>query len=364
MTPPAGYIPNIIPGSSGSGQTPVNMMIFQYGTAVIGNYSNSQTTSTPAYGPGMLQYATYFPYGGLSPYQVALDYFSNTQQTQYRMGLMLGGGGPQSSSNPAYWTSGLITDISIALLDSATNAGALIYGGPAPTWSTNGFPTFNVLAFDIETGDAGLEQDFLNLFQQAQQLGFEIIVIINHSCSYGFTDALNLMQTLLPSPYVNYVSPELYTENIATMNEYVANTQLVWMDSTGNTPANETFVGLVQSNPNYNNGQMVIPSILLYNYLPNSQVPGLFYGAGTNNSNDPNWTTYDGSGSGCNCVYPQVGTPAYPNSTPPVESNLTNNYPENFTTSPDPGANSFMCSLFGETSIGGCIQWVNGTYQG
>jgi hypothetical protein len=274
--------------------------------------------------------------------------------------LMLGGGVPVDPTNPAYWTSTLIADISNALTMFKNNGveydvdGALQFGGDRPTWSVNGFPTFNVLAFDIETGDAGLEQDFLNLFKQAQGIGFEIILIINHSCSYGFTDALNLMQNLLPSQYVNFVSPELYTENIATMNEYVANSQLVWMDSTGNTPANETFVGLVQSNPNYQGGQMVLPSILLYNYLPDSQVDGLYYGAGTNSTNPPNWTSYDGSGSGCSCDNPQVGT----------TSNLTNNYPENFTTNADPGANSFMCSLFGASSIGGCIQWVNGTYQG
>ena len=326
-----------------------NMILFQYGTAAIG-YSNYIGTTTPSYGPGMLQYVSYASYGNDVYYNVGVSAVSS--ENNYLVGLMLGGGGPASTSNPAYWTSQAINAVAYALTLPAGAAGALTYAAaPQPVTSGYGM-TFNTLAFDIEVGDSGLAQDFISLFQQASELGFNIVVIINHTCSYGFSDATTLVPALLQCQYVNYISPELYTENIATMNEYVANSQIPWTDTTGvNT---NTFVNYVKSNPNYNNGLIMLPGILLYNSMPNSGCGGLFYSGGTNTGNEPNWTTYDGSGSGCNAVYPQDET----------TGNLTTNYPDNFTTNPDPGANSFLCQLFGVSEIAGAIQWVNGTYQG
>ena len=212
---------------------------------------------------------------------------------------------------------------------------------------------FNLLAFDIEVGASGLLADFLALFEAAQNMGFKIMVIVNHTCSYGISDAPLLISGLYQSEYVNFISHEMYTENIATMNEYVANTQLPWMGTNVYNNYGTVYSNIIL-NPNYNNGTILVPSVLLYNKMPNNNCGGCFYSGGTNTGYLPNWTTYDGNGSGCNCDTTQVAS----------DNNELTNYPDNFTTTDDPGANSFLTQVFGSTSIGGAIQWVNGTYQG
>ena len=88
--------------------------------------------------------------------------------------------------------------------------------------------------------------------------------------------------------------------------------------------------------------------------MTDNECGGCFYSGGTNTAYPPNWTTYDGNGSGCNCTSNQTGN----------NNNELINYPTNFTTTNDPGVNSFLNQVFGSNSIGGAIQWVNGTYQG
>jgi len=315
-------------------------MFLQYGTAVIGDNSNQ-------YGPGMLNYASYTNgSSNISNYQVALNYLLANTPASYIIGVMLGGGGSVDVSNPGYWTSTYISNIKSALL-STTASTKLQFGANY----VSGYPAYNAILFDIETGDAGLGNQFIDLFQTAKSLGFKIMFCINHSCPYGFTDAVSLMELILPSTYIDYVVPQLYTENIGTMNEYVSNDQLVWIDTSDTTTT--TFVKLLKSNPSYSS-QMLIPGLLLYNQMPNSGTGGLFYSGGTNTGNYPNCFCFDGSGSGCACQ--GTGTP--------TPDPAAKNYPDGFTTSLDPGANSFICSLFGASSIGGAIQWVNGNYQG
>jgi len=341
-----------------------NMILFQYGTADCG-YSNYFGTTEPNYGPGMLQYVSY-PSSGTSssttPYNIGVSWL--TTQTlstpilntglPYIVGLMFGGGGPASSSNVAYWTSSLIAGIQYSIQNSVAGSSGLVYSAsPQPVTSGYGM-TYNLLAFDIEVGDSGLLADFLQLFQIAQEAGFLVMVIVNHTCSYGISDATTLIPGLYQSQYVNFISNEMYTENIATMNEYVANSQIPWMGNNSSGESNESVQYYVQQNPNYNSGQIMVPGILLYNYMPDSNCGGLMYSGGTNTGDPPNWTSYDGSGSGCTCDIPQAAT----------TGNTEDNYPAGFTTANDPGVNSFFTQLFGCPSIGGAIQWVNGDYQG
>ena len=125
---------------------------------------------------------------------------------------------------------------------------------------------FNLLAFDIEVGASGLLADFLALFEAAQNMGFKIMVIVNHTCSYGISDAPLLISGLYQSEYVNFISHEMYTENIATMNEYVANTQLPWMGTNVYNNYGTVYSNIIL-NPNYNNGTILVPSVLLYNKI-------------------------------------------------------------------------------------------------
>lgn len=354
--------------------TGTNAVLFQYGTSDLG-YSNYYGTTEPSYGPGMLQYVSY-PYTGTTPYtksdnpntpyNIGVSYLTSLDLTSpilstnacYFVGLMLGGGGPDSSSNVAYWTSTAISAIQYSI-ENPSESGLLYSKNPQPV-STDGYGmTFNLLAFDIEVGASGLLPDFLSLFETASNAGFQIMVIINHSCSYGISDATTLLAGLFQSEYVNFISPEMYTENIGTMNEYVANTQIPWMGLNFYGDNNESFQYYVNNNPNFNSGEIMAPGVLLYNEMPNSDEPGLMFGAGTNTSDPPNWTSFDGAGSGCSYDNPQVDT----------SGNTIDNYPANFTTTADPGANSFFLQLFSTavnpaTNLGGAFQWVNGDYQG
>ena len=366
---------NVIPSGT-------NMVLFQYGTAQIG-YSNYFGTTAPEYGPGMLQYASYQYYGTtpytnteyttadpVAPYNIGVGYLlqQNLQNAIlntdicYMVGIMFGGGGPADSTNVAYWTSDAINNILYAI-QNPTNSGLLYNKSPKQIiqdsdgqYSGYGM-SFNLLGFDIEVGDSGLLDDFLNLFQAAQEAGFQVMVIVNHTCSYGITDAgTTLIPGLYQSEYVNFISPEMYTENIATMNEYVANSQIPWMDASHSSNTN-TVKYYVQQNPNYYNGEILVPGVLLYNSMPYSKCGGLMYSGGTNTGNLPNWTTYDGDGSGCYFINPQVAT----------DGNEIYNYPAGFTTTNDPGVNSFLYNVFdidGSYNIGGAVQWVNGDYQG
>jgi hypothetical protein len=349
---------NVIPSGT-------NMVLFQYGTAAIG-YSNYFGTTSPAYGPGMLQYVSY-PSSGTSasstPYNLGVSWLQSNASTNaildtglnYLVGIMFGGGGDAVNTNVAYWTSSTIAAIQDAIEAGSSSSSGLIYSATPTTVSSGYGMTFNLLAFDIEVGDPGLLEDFQSLFQAARDAGFLVMVIFNHTCSYGISDAgTTLLPGLFKCPYVNFISPEIYTENIGTMNEYVANTQIPWMgvNSLGNP--NASFESFVRINPNYKNGQILLPSILLYNSMPYSNCGGLYYSGGTNTGNPPNWTSYDGSGSGCTCDNPQVAS----------SGNQITNYPPGFTTNPDPGANTFLCNVFGCPSIGGAVQWVNGSYQG
>ena len=89
---------NVIPSGT-------NMMLFQYGTADVG-YSNYYGTDTPAYGPGMLQYASYPATLGdysTTPYNIGLNLLNSNNtstilSTGYTnlVGIMFGGGGMRS----------------------------------------------------------------------------------------------------------------------------------------------------------------------------------------------------------------------------------------------------------------------------
>jgi hypothetical protein len=228
-----------------------------------------------------------------------------------KIGLCLGGGNQNGS-----WTLALINKN----IDAINN---------------NLFSKYQVLVLDIESGDSGLGTAFCDLLQTAKNSGLTTIVTISHAVPYGFSDYRDLMTYILGCKYLDHISPQLYTQDIGTMNEYIScgsDKDFYWLE----------FVELLKSNPNYS-GNMILPSIFLYNEMIYSKCGGLFYSGGTNSGNPPNFG-YNSSGSSCNCEGKQ------------------SIYPSEFTV--DNGANSFFTLLFGIESIGGAIQWVNGNYMG
>ena len=225
-----------------------------------------------------------------------------------KIGICLGGGNTNGS-----WTLELINKN----IDAINN---------------NFFSKYQILVLDIESGDSNLGTAFCDLLQTAKNNNLTTIVTVSHAVPYGFTDYRTLMTNILQCKYLDYISPQLYTQDIGTMNEYIScgsDKDFYWSE----------FTELVKSNPNYSErlGTMILPSIFLYNQMIYSKC------GGTNTGNPPNFG-YNSSGSSCNC-----------NSKQDI-------YPPNFEL--DNGANTFFTLLFDVSSIGGAIQWVNGNYMG
>uniref|UniRef100_A0A6C0CQ46 DUF5648 domain-containing protein n=1 Tax=viral metagenome TaxID=1070528 RepID=A0A6C0CQ46_9ZZZZ len=77
------------------------------------------------------------------------------------------------------------------------------------------------LCYDIEIGDAGLTQAFLNSFQLARNNGLTVFVTVSYQAPFDVPDAkTQLMPALLASPNVNYISPMLYTSGCELVNNY------------------------------------------------------------------------------------------------------------------------------------------------
>lgn len=90
----------------------------------------------------------------------------------------------------------------------------------------NEFKNYQGLCFDIEVGDSGL--NFENLFQAAKDVGLKVLVTISHTAPYGISDANKLMQDFFNSENIDYISPQMYTNDFGTTNEYVPNNAVSW----------------------------------------------------------------------------------------------------------------------------------------
>ena len=112
-------------------------------------------------------------------------------------------GGYNSANDRGYWTS--------AKLDAITNA-----------ISTNVISTdkYGAILYDIEYGDNGLLNSFLTSFAVAKAKGFQVIVCISGPAPFALGDKNTLMQGILQSTAVDYVSPMLYASGYETTNDY------------------------------------------------------------------------------------------------------------------------------------------------
>lgn len=228
------------------------------------------------------------------------------------------------------------------------------------TGSGNLTNNYNCLVFDIEnySETASQSTDFKNLFtyiktgNNSNFNGYEMIIIVtmSHSISVYNLNGGNYLADLYKYDTYDYISPQLYTQNTGTTNEYCGTGLCMWTNFNGNTP---TFVENLKINPNFTTYglNMILPSInltCLYNgpgSNNNSSPANLyFYQSTDNNTVTP---TYTASG-----YHPIYGT----YNTTPSGSVYTSDYTDN-------GTVDFFNTIFGlsDNTLGGYAQWVNGT---
>ena len=96
-----------------------------------------------------------------------------------------------------------------------------------------------------------------------------ILVSITHSCSNFNGTGQKVISEILADKTGSYdfISPQLYTQNIGSMVEYCANYNILWTD----TSSNDSFVYYLSQNSNYNvYGTYMILSSLFSNNLLNT----------------------------------------------------------------------------------------------
>lgn len=287
---------------------------------------------------------------GINMYTNAKNYFQSNGITNYLLSLCFGGG----VNSTGGWDTGAGGAI-YSIYEACTKKGVQFSyqetgTGNAMSGTGTGILdySYNSLTFDIETwgylGTSGSTgTDFINLFNYIKNnpnsnfYSWEMIIIVTvaHSCSnYNGTGQQVVSDLLMDSTgSYDFISPQLYTQNVGTTNEYCANYNILW----ANTGSNDNFVYYLSKNKNfikYGLG-MILPSVYNNNLLNTG---------GTNNSSPPNLYFYQSSS---NDVNPPVGTAS---GWKQIEYQT------------DSGAESFFNNIFDYESIelGGSVQWING----
>lgn len=276
-------------------------------------------------------------------YSNAMNYFKSNNIENFLISLCFGGGLSQTGG----WYTGINGAI-YSIYEACTKKGVSFSYQETDTGNTlNGVGTglldysYNSFTFDIETGNSS-GMDFLNLFNYIKNninstfYSYEIVIIVSiaHSCSNYDGTGQKVISTILTDKTKSYdfISPQLYTQNVGTMVEYCANYNILWTD----TGSNDSFVYYLKQNENYANfgTSMILPSLFNNNLL----ITG-----GTNDAQSPNLYFYQSNSTSSN---------------PPV---ATASGWKQIDYQVDKGATSFFNTLF-ETSneLGGSIQWNNG----
>jgi hypothetical protein len=298
---------------------------------------------------------------GTNNYNTAVTYLLNNNIPEYLLSLTIGGGYNLTGS----WNTGsagamyslyqTVTKAGVTFNYTETGTGIAQSGlgtGTLFPIVTLGDGGYNSICLDIETWGAGLGdttngstgQDFLNVCQYIKtnitstfaSTGCVIIVTVAHSCSNYNGTGLEMMTTILSDTTAcyDYMSPQLYTQNIGTTNEYTQNSNLTWSQ----------FYSYLSVNTNYQTygSGFLLPAL---NFL------GLLNDGGSNNNNSPNLYWYEDSTSSTN---PPVFSPAVSDGSAEPITNYT----------VDTGAENFLNAVFNQTApLGGSIQWVNGTIK-
>lgn len=289
---------------------------------------------------------------GTNMYSNAMNYFKSSNVENYLISLCFGGGldttgGWNTGSNGAIYS----------IYEACTKKGVEFSYKETETGNTlTGVGTglldysYNSFTFDIETwnsaagsGSSGL--DFINLFNYIKKnensnfFGWEMIIIVSiaHSCSNFNGTGQKVISEILSDKTSSYdfISPQLYTQNVGTTVEYCANYNILWTD----TGSDDSFVYYLQQNSNYSlyGTSMILPSLFYNNLLNNG---------GTNESNPPNLYFYQSNSTSSN---PPIAT---------ASGWKTIDYQV------DNGAGNFFNTIFKSSNqFSGSIQWVNGDLQ-
>lgn len=287
---------------------------------------------------------------GTNMYTNAMNYFKSNNVENFLISLCFGGGlettgGWNTGSNGAiYSIYEACTKKGIAFSYMETETGNTMHGIGTGTLDYS----YNSFTFDIETWDSNSSTtgssalDFINLFNYIKKNpnsnfnNYEMIIIVSiaHSCSNFNGTGQKVISQILSDKTgsYDYISPQLYTQNVGTTVEYCANYNILWTD----TGSNDSFVYYLKQNSNYAlyGTSMILPS-LFYNNLLNT--------GGTNNYNPPNLYFYQSNSTSSN---PPIATAS---GWKTIDYNVDN------------GASDFFNTIFNSTNLsGGSIGWVNG----
>lgn len=282
-------------------------------------------------------------------YSNAMNYFKSNNVENFLISLCFGGGLDTTGG----WNTGYNGAI-FSIYEACTKKGVSFSYTESDTGNVlHGVGTglldysYNSFTFDIETwsstsGSGSSGTDFINLFnyikknQNSNFYTYEMIIIVTiaHSCSnYNGTGQKVISQILADKTgSYDFISPQLYTQNVGTTVEYCANYNILWTD----TGSNDSFVYYLKQNTNYAlyGTSMILPS-LFYNNLLNT--------GGSNNANPPNLYFYQSNSTSSN---PPIAT---------ASGWKTIDY------TVDNGAGEFFNTIFNSTNqSGGALQWVNG----
>ena len=305
-------------------------------------------------------------------YNNAYYYLSNATN-HYLIGLVIGGGTPDTGG----WTftniEYLYAAVTMSTIPSYTYVDS---GGTSHTISGNGNLTnnYNCLVFDIECyngNNAPMASDFTNLFDyikngagstfnQTTGSAMKIIVTMSHSISNynagsGTTSKASDLVDLYASSTYDYISPQLYTVNAGTTNEYCANSSCDWTSVNGTN--NDNVIDNLKTNSNFTTYglNMILPSINLT----------CLYSTGGSNNNSPANLYWSQTGDNTSYNESQAGFLPIENTYGTVNrvqigDYYYNQYTSNYT---DTGAVDFFNTIFGASgqTLGGYIQWVNGS---
>lgn len=286
---------------------------------------------------------------GTNMYSNAMNYFKSNGVENFLISLCFGGGLDTTGG----WNTGSGGAI-YSIYEACTKKGISFSYQETETGNTlSGVGTglldysYNSFTFDIETwnsaaGSGSSGTDFLNLFNyiktnpNSNYYTYEMVIIVSiaHSCSNFNGTGQKVISEILADKTKSYdfISPQLYTQNVGSMLEYCANYNILWTD----TGSNDSFVYYLSQNTNYNvyGTSMILPSLFTNNLLNTG---------GSNNSNPPNLYFYQ---SNSTSTSPQIATAS---GWKQIDYNVDN------------GATNFFNTLFNSTNnLGGSLQWNNG----
>lgn len=286
---------------------------------------------------------------GTNMYSNAMNYFKSNNVQNFLISLCFGGGLDTTGG----WNTGSGGAI-YSIYQACTKKGVGFSYQETETGNTlSGVGTglldysYNSFTFDIETWNSSVSTgssgtDFLNLFNyiktnpNSNYYTYEMVIIVSiaHSCSNFNGTGQKVISEILGDKTKSYdfISPQLYTQNVGSMVEYCANYNILWTD----TGSNDSFVYYLSQNTNYNvyGTSMILPSLFTNNLLNTG---------GTNNSNPPNLYFYQSNST---------------SASPPI---ATASGWKQIDYIVDNGATNFFNTLFNsENNLGGTLQWNNG----